>query len=381
MHLYSLPLLKPGAITSAAYGNFSSPHATEFCVARGNIIEVLRPSNSNDGLLESVVTQNTYGSIRSLSTIRLWGGDETDYIVMTSDSGAVTVLSLVDNQTDGCTLNVVSQTFFGKTGCRRVVPGQMLTCEDSDNGGRVLMVAASEKQKLVFKVGKGDDGKFIISSALPVDKPRTITFDTVSIDVGTEHPEFVCLEINYGTVDDGEQKIENVEKTLSYYKMDLTLNNVVLTSSIPTIRSANRLISVPGGSSGPGGVIVLGEGEIQYYAPPGTSKKSSQNEIKVNIPCRSPTFGRKANSAITTTRLNLIVSFASIAQREQKVFFCLVQTEEGDIFRINLICDDSNSQVNEIEMTYFDTIPVCSSMCISRNGLLFAASEFGDHTL
>ena len=66
---------------------------------------------------------------------------------------------------------------------------------------------------------------------------------------------------------------------------------------------------------------------------------------------------------------------------KQKVFFCLVQTEEGDIFRINLICDDSNSQVNEIEMTYFDTIPVCSSMCISRNGLLFAASEFGDHTL
>ena len=32
-------------------------------------------------------------------------------------------------------------------------------------------------------------------------------------------------------------------------------------------------------------------------------------------------------------------------------------------------------------MTYFDTLPVCNAMCISRNGLFFAASDFGDHHL
>ena len=68
---------------------------------------------------------------------------------------------------------------------------------------------------------------------------------------------------------------------------------------------------------------------------------------------------------------------ASIVQREQKVFFCLLQDESGDLFRLTLSEEEegSSSSVSAITLTYFDTIPVCTSMCISRNGLLFATSE------
>lgn len=35
----------------------------------------------------------------------------------------------------------------------------------------------------------------------------------------------------------------------------------------------------------------------------------------------------------------------------------------------------------ELKVKYFDTIPPCSSLCLSRKGFLFAAAEFGDHAL
>ena len=194
VHLYNLSLLKPGAITKAVYGNFSSTNATEFAVARGNVIEILTPndqeedgSGETDGMFTTtLVSKHVFGSIRGLATLRLWGGGEDrDQLILTYDSGAVTILSLQkDINGTGCfSLVVVGRSTFGKTGCRRVVPGQYVACEESDNGGRCFMVCAPEKQKLVFKVGRSDDGLFVTSAPLHVDKPRSITFDCVGIDV------------------------------------------------------------------------------------------------------------------------------------------------------------------------------------------------------
>jgi splicing factor 3B subunit 3 len=34
-----------------------------------------------------------------------------------------------------------------------------------------------------------------------------------------------------------------------------------------------------------------------------------------------------------------------------------------------------------VKIKYFDTIPVCVSICVLKTGFLFAASEFGNHAL
>ena len=39
----------------------------------------------------------------------------------------------------------------------------------------------------------------------------------------------------------------------------------------------------------------------------------------------------------------------------------------------------AGSTVTELKVKYFDTIPVCTAMCILKTGFLFAASESGDH--
>ena len=46
MHLYALTLQKPTAINKAIFGSFSGPKAQELIVARGRILELLRPDEN-----------------------------------------------------------------------------------------------------------------------------------------------------------------------------------------------------------------------------------------------------------------------------------------------------------------------------------------------
>ena len=60
------------------------------------------------------------------------------------------------------------------------------------------------------------------------------------------------------------------------------------------------------------------------------------------------------------------------------MFFFLLQTEQGDIFKCTLETDEEMVTVTEIRLKYFDTTPIASSMCVLKTGFLFVASEFGN---
>lgn len=70
----------------------------------------------------------------------------------------------------------------------------------------------------------------------------------------------------------------------------------------------------------------------------------------------------------------LIVAHST--HKQKGLFFFLVQSELGDLYRVSLDFDDD--VVTNVRVKYFDTIPVANSLCITRNGFLFAASEFGN---
>lgn len=86
------------------------------------------------------------------------------------------------------------QETFGKSGCRRIVPGQYLAI---DPKGRSLMVGAVEKQKLVYILNRDAEARLTISSPLEAHKSNTLTYHMVGVDVGFENPMFACLEIDY----------------------------------------------------------------------------------------------------------------------------------------------------------------------------------------
>ena len=73
MHLYNLTLQPPTVITHAIVGNFSGARHQEIIVSRGTRLELLRV-DMQTGKLSTVVSTDTFGTVRSLAGFRLTGG-------------------------------------------------------------------------------------------------------------------------------------------------------------------------------------------------------------------------------------------------------------------------------------------------------------------
>jgi hypothetical protein len=93
------------------------------------------------GAAESVVTQMSVLS-QLASTDGAVCARVQDYVVVGSDSGRFSVL---EYQKDKNRLAPVQLETFGKSGCRRIVPGQYVVV---DPKGRAAMIGSMEKQKV-----------------------------------------------------------------------------------------------------------------------------------------------------------------------------------------------------------------------------------------
>lgn len=138
MFLYNLTLQRATAITHAVHGNFSGTKMQEVVISRGKSIELLRP-DPNTGKVHTLLTVEIFGIIRSLMSFRLTGGTK-DYIVVGSDSGRIVILEYLPSKN---AFEAIQKETFGKSGSRRIVPGQYLA---TDPRGRAVMIGAIEKQ-------------------------------------------------------------------------------------------------------------------------------------------------------------------------------------------------------------------------------------------
>ncbi|KEI42808.1 uncharacterized protein L969DRAFT_92232 [Mixia osmundae IAM 14324] len=302
----------------------------------------------------------------SLGAPRRRHTDDQDYIVLGSDSGRIVVLSY-DATTN--TFVKLHQETFGKSGSRRVVPGQYLAV---DPKGRSVMIAAMEKTKLVYILNRDAAANLTISSPLEANKAHAIIHSIVGLDVGFENPLFAALEVDYSESDqdDTGAAFEAAEKMLTYYELDLGLNHVIRRWTDPTDVRANMLIALPGGQSttsehfdGPSGVLVCTENYIIY-------KHQGVPEHRVPIP--------KRDHPLLDPDRGLLIT-ASVMHRMKGDFFILVQSEEGDLYKVTV--ERQEEEVLALKIKYFDTVPVASSLCILRSGFLFVASEFGNHNV
>ncbi|MDA9098618.1 DDB1 family protein [bacterium] len=364
MFLYNLTLQTGGGITSAVYGNFSAPKAHEIVVARNKTLELLRPDDT--GKTQVIFTTEVFGIIRSLAAFRLTGANR-DYLCVGSDSGRIVMLNF---DADTHTFKKVHQETFGKSGVRRAVPGQHLVC---DPKGRAVMIGAVEKTKLVYVLNRDSQTNLTISSPLEANKSQCITFSVTALDRGLENPGFAAIELEYGDadVDSSGEAAANAQKQLTFYELDLGLNHVARRESEPIDNGANLLVPVPGGTDGPGGVLVCCENFVLYK-----SESSKGQELRSVIPRRAELSGERGV---------LLTAYASHKTKKDG-FFVLAQSEYGDVYKIVLdnesgkCCGPSDAVAN-LKITYFDTVPTCVDLCVLRSGFLFCASEFGDHIL
>lgn len=155
--------------------------------------------------------------------------------------------------------------------------------------------------------------------------------------------------------------MQEASKSLTYYELDLGLNHVVRKWSDAIDPASNMLVPLPGDTDGPSGVLVCAENKIAY-------KKPDHEDIVTLIPRRE---GMPLDQPL------LITSYAILKQKDH--FFVLLQSEMGDLYRVTVSYHDE--EVTEIQMQYFDTVPVAVSLNILKTGFLFVASEFGNHAL
>ena len=88
----------------------------------------------------------------------------------------------------------VHQETFGRSGCRRVVPGQYVA---ADPKGRAVMVAAVEKQKFVYVLNRDAAAALTISSLLEAHKSHNVVFSVAALDMGFDNPVFATIELDY----------------------------------------------------------------------------------------------------------------------------------------------------------------------------------------
>ena len=248
-----------------------------------------------------------------------------------------------------------------------MIPGQYLAV---DPKGRACLIASVEKNKLVYVLNRNAQAELTISSPLEAHKPQTLVFALVGLDVGYENPVFAAIEVDYTECDQDStgQAFENLEKSLVYYELDLGLNHVVRKWSDPVDRTATMLFQVPGGADGPSGVLVCGLDNITY-------RHSNQDAFRVAIP-------RRRGATENPERKRYIV--AGVMHKMRGAFFFLLQSEDGDMFKVTLeMAEDEAGQatgeVKRLKIKYFDTVPIATTLCILKSGFLFVASETGNH--
>jgi splicing factor 3B subunit 3 len=232
------------------------------------------------------------------------------------------------------------------------------------------MIASVEKNKLVYVLNRNAQAELTISSPLEAHKPQTLVFDLVALDTGYENPIFAALEVDYTESDQDPtgQAFDEIEKILVFYELDLGLNHVVRKWAEPVARSATKLFPIPGGADGPSGVLVCGVDNITY-------RNSNQDAFRVPVP-------RRRGILENPDRKRQIV--AGVMHKMKGQFFLLLQSEDGDLFKVTLdMAEDDDGQptgeVKALKIKYFDTVPVANSLHILKSGFLFSTSESGNH--
>lgn len=152
------------------------------------------------------------------------------------------------------------------------------------------------------------------------------------------------------------------------------------------------MMTVPGGQNaatdrfdGPSGVLVCCEDYIIY-------KHQGAKEHRVPIPKRAHPMADPERGVIITSAVmhKMRVSDPLCAHlvfdgpdqygsASQGAFFFLLQSEEGDLFKVTI--EHEEEEVQALKIKYFDTVPVATSLCILKSGFLFVASEFGNQRL
>lgn len=363
--MYSLTLQPAGVVTHAAVGSFNhtAPRQQQLILAKCERLSMHVLDTTNNEW-KTILTHNAFGILRRIASVRI-PGTPCDLLIVTSDAGRIALLQYIPEKNRFERIHLET---YGKSGIRRTIPGMYLAV---DPRGRCCMLGSAEKNKTVYILNRDQEQKVTISSPQEVSQPQVITFALCPVDTNFQNPLFAALEVNCSDIDQDhtDTSYTEREKLLVYYRVDLGLNHVIREWAAPVDYSSNLLLQVPGGTDGPSGVVVCALGSISY-------RHYDHETLTIKIP-------RRRGPTENPDRDRRIIS--GVTHKLKNAFFLLLQTDDGDVFKLSMVLDvDHNGNkigtVSDMELRYFDTLPLASTMCVLKNDrCLYLAVESGDN--
>lgn len=366
-NLISYRLKSCSSIDHCITGSFSKPKACELIVSKGSVLELLE-FNSETNRLVSKWSQDTYSLINQIGAIRV-AGSNISRVVVTSDSGAIAVLQ-ADNKLK-CFQQIHIET-FGKTGNRRVVPSAYLAVEPK---GRAIMIGAIERSKFVYQFTKTTQSEEVkISSPLEANKSSSVCLDMVALDVDFDSPVFATLEYSYEYFDINntkESKIMMDKETIEtkcplhliLWNLDVGLNHVMRKCALSVPETSHKLMSVRTNDNTTSGTLVCCDNYLVF-------KKPEHPDVYCAYPRRLVTMQDMPIKIITTA-----------FHRLKDSYIYLLQSNFGDLYKVELFANSNTQQIEDITVSYFDSIPITNCLTVLKTGALFAACQSGDHLL
>lgn len=335
IYLYNLTLKHPSHYIHSFVGQFFGiKKSQELLVASPTHLQLLIP-NAETGKLELKLSQQLFGTINRIDKIQLSSQENLkDGIVVTSDSGNLSILEY--NKTKNKFIPIVQEP-MAKNGWGRTYPGEYLAVDPSN---RCILVGATERNKLVYRLETRNENELDISSPLEANTKEQLCLNLVALSTEYENPQFAAIEVN-----------SNNEVIMNYYEFDLGLNHIVKkfpTNSELLPQDMNHLIPLPGSI---GGMLICGKNWVVY-------DKLGSERLYLPLPQREGQDSIIVNSVIH--------------QLKKGKFFILMQNSLGDLFKVVVDYNKDKEIIDDIKITYFDTIPPSISLNIFKSGFLFA---------
>ena len=274
MYLGNVTIKQSTTVSQSIVGNFISPNKTDLIIVKGiSKLELIRIERSISSSFsqsspplkyETLISLETFSHIRKIAPMKDTFTKKDNFVVL-SDSGKLIIFEVDINNKKFIRIN---QEIYGKTGCRRITPGEYLAI---DNKSRAIMIGGIEKEKFVyifkeidnnlvlnanFEENKNtnnniiDNSKKIISSPLEVFTPQHICYDIIALDVGYTNPIFASIEVKYNNMQDwaiNNYKLneENkYQKKLLLYQVEIKNNYVIKLFQHPIDNSAYSLFPI-----------------------------------------------------------------------------------------------------------------------------------------
>ena len=273
MYLGNVTIKQSTTVSQSIVGNFIAPNKTDLIIVKGiSRLELIHIESSISNSLsssvpplklETLISLETFSHIRRIAPMKDTYAKK-DNIVVLSDSGKIIIFEIDVNNKKFVRIN---QEIYGKTGCRRITPGEYLAI---DNKSRAIMIGGIEKEKFVYifkeidnnnlilnanfeenkNIKNNDTYRKIISSPLEVFTPQHICYDIIAIDVGYTNPIFASIEVKYNNTQDWisadyELNSENeYQKKLLLYQVEIKNNYIIKLLQHPIDNSAYSLFPI-----------------------------------------------------------------------------------------------------------------------------------------